>query len=216
VHGKRGYSRHPETLRWVGCLSGLARRHAQLVAEMRLRGYTHLSPIDRQSRGLRWPAVFVTPPAGQYALLAEKYRTRDGGRIPLPRTAQDLWAHHKYSVLARDPAAYRSLGRQVARLRRGTDLGPLAEELTALLRLTPPRPRIANAVEHMWGYVAAHATNAERSDTRRSLAGMLDATCRLAIQTQQPYLLASTALSELAVFVATRTDVSRPYAAPTK
>jgi hypothetical protein len=34
---RRGYSRHPETLRWVGHLDGLCRRHALLVAEMELR-----------------------------------------------------------------------------------------------------------------------------------------------------------------------------------
>ena len=34
---KRGYSRHPETLRWRGRLRALFLRHASLVEEMALR-----------------------------------------------------------------------------------------------------------------------------------------------------------------------------------
>jgi hypothetical protein len=200
VHGKRGYSRHPETLRWVGCLSGLARRHAQLVAEMRLRGYTHLSPLDRQARGLRWPSTYIDPPIGQYALLAGKYRDREQGRIPLPRNAQALWAQHKYSVMARDPGQYQAIGRSVAAVRRGADLAPLAQELAEVLRVTPPRPRLANAVEHMWGYVSRAATGEERRDAGASLPAMFRATCAVAARTAEPYLAASTAMSDLAVF----------------
>src|SRR5215471_12350849 len=69
LHGKKGYSCHPETLRWVGCLSGLAQRHEVLVAEMRLRGYDHRSPVREVFRRPRWPASYVTPPAEQFALL---------------------------------------------------------------------------------------------------------------------------------------------------
>src|SRR5688572_21657694 len=42
---RAGYARHPETLRWTNALGGLVARHAQLVAEMRLRGYTDRSPL---------------------------------------------------------------------------------------------------------------------------------------------------------------------------
>jgi hypothetical protein len=202
VNGKRGYSRHPETLRWVNCLSGLARRHAQLVAEMRLRGYSHLSPLDRPPRGLRWPVTYVTAPVDQYALLAVKYRDRDPGRIPLPRNAQELWAHHKYSVMARDPALYRAIGRRVAAMRRGHDMATLAGELAGVLRLTPSRPRLANAVDHLWGYVSRDATPDERRRAAASLASLFHVTRVVAARTGQPYLATSTALSDLAVFVA--------------
>jgi hypothetical protein len=138
VHCKTGYSRHPETLRWVGCVTGLARRHAQLVAEMRLRGYADRTPVDCATVS-RWPLTFVTPPAEQFALLAAKYSGTTVGRIVLPRNAQQLWAHHKYSVLARDQALYRGLGRRVARMKRGWPVAALAEELTLLLRQSPPR-----------------------------------------------------------------------------
>lgn len=200
VEGKTGYALHPETLRWVGCLNGLAQRHAWLVAEMRLRGYVDRSPIRRSPR-LRWPGLFVTPVAAQYRLLTSKYVGREEGRIRLPRSAQELWAHHKYSVLARDPAAYQGIGRRVARMRRGAPLDGLAEELVLVLREVPTRSRLANALEHMWGYVASGASLRDRIRARASIRGLFDATRRMAVSVQQPYLLSSTALSELAPFV---------------
>jgi hypothetical protein len=44
--GKRGYSRHPETLRWRGRLAALYARHEAEVAEMTSRGFGHHSPLD--------------------------------------------------------------------------------------------------------------------------------------------------------------------------
>lgn len=43
---KKGYSRHPETLRWKGKLKALYLRHERLVDEMLKRGYTHRSHLD--------------------------------------------------------------------------------------------------------------------------------------------------------------------------
>ncbi len=45
--GKKGYSRHPEVLRWSGKLKSLYLRHEEEAAEMRRRGYSHRSPLDR-------------------------------------------------------------------------------------------------------------------------------------------------------------------------
>jgi len=45
--GKRGYSRHPETLRWSGRLAALYARHEAEVAEMHRRGFRHASPLER-------------------------------------------------------------------------------------------------------------------------------------------------------------------------
>ena len=41
--------------------------------------------------------MFIDPPARQFGLLAGKYREREPGRIPLPRTPHELWAQHKDS-----------------------------------------------------------------------------------------------------------------------
>jgi Protein of unknown function (DUF1722) len=145
---------------------------------------------------------FVTSPAGQYRLLRAKYRGKAPGRIALPGGVQQLWAHHKYSVMARDPAAYRTLGRRVARMPRDGDITPLANELVSVLRHDPPRGRLVNALEHMWGHVRRDATPAERLAADASPAALLLKTQELAIRAHEPYLLASTSLSELEVFVA--------------
>ena len=146
MHGKKGYSRHPETLRWIGCLSGLARRHAALVAEMRVRGYSHRSPLDPVRQRVRWPGRFVDAPAQQYAILRSKYRDGEHGRIRLPRTPRQLWTHQKYSVLARDLELYGTVARRVA---RGADFASLAGALVAVLRRKPTAGALAGALERL-------------------------------------------------------------------
>lgn len=42
---RKGYRSHPETLRWVGKLPTLKKRHQKLEIEMLSRGYNHLSPL---------------------------------------------------------------------------------------------------------------------------------------------------------------------------
>lgn len=44
--GVGGYSRHPETLRWVGKEKALYLRHEALVEEFTRRGYEHYTPLD--------------------------------------------------------------------------------------------------------------------------------------------------------------------------
>lgn len=201
VHGKTGYSRHAETVRWVGCLSGLAWRHEALVAEMILRGYRHRSPVGEATTRPAWPKTYVTPPERQFDLLRMKYGDRTAGRIPLPRNAQELWAHHKYSVMARDPELCRSIGRRVSRMGPRAGIPSLAGELTVILRRAPSRGRLINALEHMWGYVSRAATQEERRVAEGGMTGLLAMTQALALRLEVPYLRLSTALSELAVFV---------------
>jgi hypothetical protein len=212
TEGKNGYSRHPETVRWVGAGQALSVRHALLVAEMRLRGYVDRTPLAVRRLRCRWPAVFVTEPADQLALLKAKYVGTSEGRIPLPRGVHQLWAQHKYSVLARDPETYRAIGRTVSRLRRGADISGLARDLVALLRTPPPHGRMVNAVEHMWGHVHEGADESTRAKAARGPAQMLSETQALACASGEPFLMASTALSELAVFAgrARPASVRRP------
>ena len=196
--GLLGYSRHPETLRWAGCLSGLRARHRQLAAEMSVREYVDRTPLPLRGAGTRWPDTFIDPPGRQFAILKTKYAGSGGGRIPLPRHPHDLWAQHKYSVLARDPERYRDIGRRVARMRRGAPLDDLALELTLILREPPGAGPAANAIAHLWGYVADAASASERRQALRSPRAMLAATQGLARRDGNQYLLSSTALSELA------------------
>jgi len=46
-NGSGGYSRHPETLRWVGKEKALYLRHEDLVIEFLNRGYKHHTPLDK-------------------------------------------------------------------------------------------------------------------------------------------------------------------------
>lgn len=201
VHGKDGYSRHPETVRWVGCLSGLDRRHDLLAAEMRLRGYVDRTPVDPQLTEVIWPHSYVTEPAEQIRLLRGKYVGKPPGRIPLPRNAYELWAHHKYSVMARDPAEYSRIGRMVASMTDASDFAVLTQELVELLRLAPSPGRLANALDHMWGHVAPAGLPEERSASRDGPQSLLLVIRTIAMRVQEPYLVRSTALSELEVFI---------------
>jgi hypothetical protein len=48
TNDKKGYSRHPEVIRWRGRLKALYLRHQILVKEMCNRGYRHKSPLLRK------------------------------------------------------------------------------------------------------------------------------------------------------------------------
>lgn len=73
TQGKKGYSRHPETLRWKGKLAALYRRHEELVTEMSARGYTHRSPLDRKlATGFTNQDVFVDDFESQLMMLMKK------------------------------------------------------------------------------------------------------------------------------------------------
>lgn len=199
VNGKRGYSRHPETMRWAGYGWALGMRHRQLACEMALRGYADRSPVDIRSREGEWPDTFIDPPGTQFFLLRQKYAGRDEGRIPLPVNTQQLWAQHKYSVLARSPERYQRIGQEVARARLEFD--DLALQLTGILRERPSEGGIRNAVQHMWGYVSDGADSAGADIQSWSLARLLSETQKAAMERRMSYLVRSTALSELMVWL---------------
>jgi len=190
---KSGYSRHPETLRWVSHLSALAMRHEFLVAEMTLRGFKHHSPLEEETSRLEWPHLFIDPPADQYRLLQGKYIERKQGRIPLPGNIQELWATHKYSVMARDPFLGKKAGLIVAAGEISFD--GLAEQLVLLLRTPPTSARLTNAISHMWGYVAEYSQTNPQALTNNKLLQEVQAHSK---KHNVEYLLCSTALGELA------------------
>lgn len=193
---KKGYATHPETLRWSGYGWALTQRHRLLAAEMTLRGYTDRSPVLTRSRKNRWPGVYIDAPRQQFKILASKYRNKDQGRIPLPDSAQALWRQHKYSVMARNPDLYKTIGRQVALTKPPADCSALADRLTEKLRSRPSEGGIRNALQHMWGHVHREADKG-RNVNSWSLMKLLSEIQRRARDDRQPYLLQSTALSEL-------------------
>ncbi|MEJ2688471.1 MAG: DUF1722 domain-containing protein [Deltaproteobacteria bacterium] len=198
VYGKKGYSRHPETVRWIDYGWALQQRHRLLAAEMSLRGFTDRSPVEMSTGRGSWPPRYIDEPFRQFQILESKYRHKEKGRIPLPRNAQQLWSHHKYSVLARDQGLYREFGREVAGMKPHHDFSELAMKLTALLRISPSAGGIRNALQHMWGYVsAACPAPPENAIEFWSCDRLLQEIQRRALEVAQPFLLCSTALSEL-------------------
>ena len=74
VNGKKGYARHPETLRWKGKLKALYGRHEALVSEMAARGYRHLSPLaKRQATGSAKQTIYVDRLRKQLVILRNKH-----------------------------------------------------------------------------------------------------------------------------------------------
>lgn len=71
--GMGGYSRHPETLRWVGKEKALYRRHGELVKEFGVRGYNHKTPLDKSlAVGLGEQTVFISTVGEQEIILRDK------------------------------------------------------------------------------------------------------------------------------------------------
>lgn len=194
---KKGYSRHPETLRWMGHGWALKQRHRLLVAEMNLRGYVDRSPVLLRSKPGIWPDQYIDLPGEQLAILKEKYKTLEPGRIPLPRNAQELWAQHKYSVMARDIPAYKCIGQWVSSSEGKNETGALALQLNELLR-HPPHPKlIRNTLLHMWGYVSEHAEFAGKDLDTLPASKLLIYIQKLALSHNVKYLIESTAIGEL-------------------
>jgi hypothetical protein len=201
VNNKKGYSRHPETLRWQGFGWALSRRHALLRAEMQIRGFHDRTPVELAHPADLWPGIFIDPPAAQFDLLAEKYKQKKQGRIPLPINVRELWAQHKYSIMARDQQSYVSLGRMIGGDISRTTFDRIALTLTYLMRVQSPEGRLRIALQHMWEYVADYSTPG-MSETDHTTAGALLTTIQdLAKRHNIAHLLQSTALSELGAWL---------------
>ena len=196
-NNKKGYSHHPETLRWQGFGWALNQRHKLLTTEMNLRGYVDRSPVLLRTQRLKWPEVFVDLPVTQFSILAGKYKDKEQGRIPLPKNVQQLWAQHKYSVMARDDAEYKYIGRLVASRKSGKGIDDLYPELVSLLHRPPGERNLRNTIQHMWGYVSPFASLSGKEIESKTTRGLLAEIQRLAFLHDIVYLKQSTALSEL-------------------
>lgn len=70
---KKGYSNHPETVRWKGKLAALYKRHEELVEEMEKRGYNHKSPLNKTlAIGKEIQDEYIDPPGRQKQILKTK------------------------------------------------------------------------------------------------------------------------------------------------
>ena len=68
----RGYSRHRETLRWVGYRWRLWHRHEEQAEEMGRRGWKHASPLDCPPVDSLVRPPSITPIDEQRQMLAER------------------------------------------------------------------------------------------------------------------------------------------------
>jgi hypothetical protein len=201
VNKKKGYSNHPETVRWVGHGWALRQRHQLLASEMSLRGFTDKSPVIMRTNKGVWPETYIDEPFRQFQLLEFKYSHKEQGRIPLPKNAQQLWSQHKYSVLARDVNTYRKLGKDVSGMKPRHDFSKLAKVTAELLRKAPSVGGIRNTLQHMWGHVSDFPTNSKSEIESWSLSKLLGEVQRRSLASKDPYLNSSTALSELKVWI---------------
>jgi hypothetical protein len=196
---KKGYTRHPETLRWKDRLRALKQRHDLIVSEMRLRGYQHHSPVTVQG-SLAWPDGFVDPPGRQFTILRHKYVDREPGRIPLPRTARELLAHHRFSIIARNPEYYSQTRQMLAQSQNGVSFEQLAHDLVDMLRCCPPKQRLAHALDLMWDHVAGSA-QVTYLDMQNDPEALIAAARKFATEHRVIPLLESTALGDLYAWI---------------
>ncbi len=73
TQGKKGYSKHPETMRWKGKCKALFLRHEALVKEMARRRYRHGSPLShRLATGDAKQDAYINTYQEQIRILASK------------------------------------------------------------------------------------------------------------------------------------------------
>ncbi|HWR67385.1 MAG TPA: DUF1722 domain-containing protein, partial [Desulfomonilia bacterium] len=134
-----------------------------------------------------------------FDVLARKYHGKHHGRIPLPHNTQQLWAQHKYSVLARDPELYKRIGPLAANRNGEQCFRELSRTLAEALRTGPSQGGIMNALLHMWGYVSG--LDPAQRHYPEAPAELIREIQRRSILHGVSYLQESTALSELACWV---------------
>jgi uncharacterized protein YbgA (DUF1722 family) len=159
------------------------------------------SPVLLKTQRLKWPEIFVDPPFTQLSILTEKYKDKEQGRIPLPKNVQQLWAQHKYSVMARDAVEYKRIGRWVASSKTSSGISNLYPELVSLLRCPPGEGNLRNAIQHMWGYVSPYTSLSGKAIEKKTIHGLLTEIQHLVFLHDVVYLKESTALCELQAWI---------------
>ena len=117
-NNKKGYSKHPETMRWKGYEWALGRRHSLLVSEMKLRRIKDHSPLDLTSNNGHWPLTYINTPGDQFAILEKEIQRAAARKNSFTAKDQELWAQHKYSVMARSLDLYKIIGKEVSKIKK--------------------------------------------------------------------------------------------------
>ena len=167
-----------------------------VTAELELRGVRtgELAPFAP-------PATWSWPPIPEGALTTEwsARQSEANGRIPCVERATDLWAQHKYSMMARSPQRGREIGARLGAQDPTLTCETLLPELAAMLRTPPREGTLRDAVMHMWGYVSpiarARGVSADFADVPKTVTRIAE----IALEDPTSYLANSTALAELDV-----------------
>lgn len=201
---KKGYSKHPETLRWKNHTNALYIRHLQLSCEMTLRGYNEHSLVEMdENLDFSFPDTYINTPVEQFEILRKKYSEKSQGRITLPKNIQSFWANHKYSILSRNQKLYGEIGRSIIRSGPLSEYTELIKEITFLLNTRPNKGGIRNSLHHMWGYINKPYLKENKKPPVQpdDLKKMLEIIQMSTVKYKISYLLSSTALSELMLWI---------------
>ncbi len=202
ANNKKGYSNHPETIRWIGFNWAINKRHELLASEMKLRGYNEKTPSILEDCNIGvWTEIYIDEPFKQFEILKEKYVDREFGRIELPSSKQQLWSQFKYSIMARNIKLYKEIGQELSSKNTSLSFENLANILEKEIRKIPKTGAIRNTLEHMWGYVSKYSSINKSKINTLSEKDLLKEIQKLVIEVEEPYLIQSTALSELEVWL---------------
>lgn len=183
----------PAEDRWLGFEGALTLRLNQLMAEMNLRGMPTPDWLPLNEDALVWPAERSRSLGEQLSTLKSRQIRGEVGRIEVPDSVIELWACTKYSVLARNLEAYHGLGRRVAS--RSITMELLLETVIMMIQVAPRRVGLVRALRQMSGHIAGfQAANHEVENPVTLMAEIQQG----ALETSDPYLLKTVALSELA------------------
>jgi hypothetical protein len=198
-NNKQGYRKHPESVRWLEYRDALAFRHQLLISEFNIRGYKDGTPVLVDFEKLIYPDVYIDKPNIQLDLLNEKYINKDKGRIPFPENTQQLWAQHKYSVMAHSINDYKKIGKNLVGVKGYDKIEETHILLHKLLLKQPTIGSIKNTLQHMWGYVSKYSNDSKSSELKN--IELLYKIRKLALEHNVTYIKESTALSELEVWI---------------
>ncbi len=179
-----------------------------LCTEIRLRKliqvddiYYEVADIINNLKKEDSPQIKASDIYSEMKFLKEKYIKSGGGRLKIPKNSQELWAQHKYSVMARDYNLYKSIGIKVGKNKNPFFIDELLYLLSKELRVIPKQSGIRNALQHMWGYISKYSMIKRSEVNNLSLETLFYEIQKCTLSSGQEYLINQTALSELEMWV---------------
>ncbi len=173
-------------------------RIKSIAAELTLRG---ISTVDLQHIVISNSFESISyeiEPFKQFEMLKSRYKNRNLARVLVPKNAQQLWANHKYSIMARDVNLYRAIGKSVASNNDMKNFKNLSKVFIEKLRQKPKAGGITNTLHHMWGYISnILSLNINELSSKELFYEIL----KCVMKSNQNYLIKQTAISELELWI---------------